>query len=385
MKAIEELCAAVERRLQRTWHHTLVGEDAHWPCRFPLGRPSGEALRSDFGSVQDWVWQWQQWADTHGLTLEYVTRRTGGTVESVPAHVTIPGVDTAATVAGEGWPARLRRGRTRLNVLRTEFPQHSDLGRVVRTVDGYSETDFEVLCKAARWFQTRRGGGLSPRQVPIEGLHSKWLNNHQATVADLAGVEDLGLVEVRATPIHFTYLDPAHRAGGGRRHDSVCPGDAAMVPAYWPEVVLITENKDTAILFPELERAVAVQGGGKAGPSLLAQVGWLRDAPRMLYWGDLDADGFEIVHDYRSQGVPVETVLMDLATLHGYARFRAETDPRGKPLKPNKRRELPLLTETERDVYWALTEPGGAGPVRVEQERIPLTVAREAVARWLRG
>lgn len=102
---------------------------------------------------------------------------------------------------------------------------------------------------------------------------------------------------------------------------------------------------------------------------------FLLDAARIFYWGDLDARGFEIANEYRRFGVRIETVLMDMAALNRYAAFRAETDERGRPLKRSARKTLTHLTSSELEAYETLTDPEWSGPIRVEQERIPLKVA----------
>ncbi|MEU4516718.1 DUF3322 domain-containing protein [Nonomuraea wenchangensis] len=61
-----------------------------------------------------------------------------------------------------------------------------DRAAVVRAADGYSDTDFGLLCAAAAWFRVNSDSGLTPRQVPIEGLHAKWLNTHRPLVMALA-------------------------------------------------------------------------------------------------------------------------------------------------------------------------------------------------------
>ena len=381
MKAIETLTGQIERRLERTWHLGLAGDQEGWPYRFNLGKVPSATLTADFRAVQEWTFGWRDWARQHELELEDVKRRTAGIPESLPSHVTVSDLDTAARIVGNGWPQRLRTGRRRLNSLLARFPDHSAPHRVLRASQAYSEADFDLLCTAALWFQDNAGSGLSPRQVPIEGLHSKWLNSHRATVLDLAGVEELGLVEVRAPEVNFTYIDPDYRSGPGRVHDSVVPGDT-MTPAYRPQVVVITENKDTSILFPPVASGISVQGHGSAGASLISRIPFLAGAPHVFYWGDLDARGLEIVNEYRRFGVDVETLLMDQATLERYARFRADTDEHGRTLKRSTRKTLGLLTTEELAVYLRLTEPDSDDPIRVEQERIPL---RDAAARVVRA
>jgi hypothetical protein len=225
--------------------------------------------------------------------------------------------------------------------------------------------------------------GLTPRQVPIEGLHAKWLNTRQPVIGILAGIESLGLLPRHPQRIHFTYLDPEHLAGGGRRHDSATVGDV-MRPAYLPEIVLISENKDTAIHFPPVPKAVAVEGAGFGGAPAIASFDWLTAAPHLIYWGDLDPSGFEIVDRFRQAGLPVRTILMDLPSFEEYERFGTSTDARGNPLGTPVRQDLPHLNECERAVYDELTAPEWTRVRRVEQERVPLTVAvakiRERIA-----
>jgi len=287
-------------------------------------------------------------------------------------------IDAAARLCGSAWTARLARGRARLATLRThQFA--GDLVRIVRDVDGYSDLDFDLLCSTADWFRDHgeTARGLTPRQVPVPGLQAKWLNTRHATIATLAGLPDLGLMPPHPARIHFTYLDPDHRAGGGRWHDSASVGDA-MSPVYAPRVVIITENKDTAVGFPPLPGGISVEGAGTGG-STPAAVGWLRACPTIIYWGDMDADGLGILNGYRAAGLDVRSILMDVPTYDAYAEFGTNLDVKGNPIKVADRRTLTHLIEPERELYDRLTDLARTGYRRVEQERVPLAVAVAAV------
>ena len=152
-------------------------------------------------------------------------------------------------------------------------------------------------CGSSTATQTSLARGLTPRQVPIPGVHAKWLQAHRAAVLALTGLDDLGLLANHPARIHFTYLDPDHRADGRRLHDSATVGDT-FTPAYQPEVVVISENKDTAIHFPELAGGLIVEGVGRGGRTV-ASFPWIREAPLVVYWGDMDRDGYEILNGYR--------------------------------------------------------------------------------------
>lgn len=376
MKLPADAVAAVERLLDRCWHLCVAGDASWWPYRVPLGRPTRDEVTHQFGQVQEWAFYWQEWADSRDLTLEWEGRRSGASHDQLPTHLLVPDVDAAASLSPV-WQQRLARGRRRHAMLAARFPG-APIAGVVRAVDTWTDVDVALLAEAADWFNKHPASGLSPRQVPVEGLHSKWLAGHGSQVLAITGLRSLGLVEPRSTPVHFTYLDPAHRAAGGRRHDSVVPGDTSL-PAYLPRLVLICENKDSAIMFPDQPSAIAVQGGGKAGPAFIPTVDWMASAPDLVYWGDLDAAGFEIVNSYRQSGLRIRTILMDPPTLAEYRQFAATTDTKGRLLGREPRKELPLLTSAEREAYHAITDPDGGWPVRVEQERIPLKAAATAL------
>ena len=292
----------IRRRLDNTWHtHLELVTDpgsASWPHNFPLGSVSRADLEKNFDHYRVASLTWQQWAAARAVTLLNASRLVFGTAQRVPTHVAVPDIDTAARIAGPDWTDRLDRGRRRIAAL-SAASFNGNLIRAVRDVDTYSDTDFDLLCTTAAWFRGHAdtAHGLTPRQVPIAGLHAKWLNTRHGLIAALAGLDQLDLLPRHPPRIHFTYLDPHHRAGGGRWHDSATVGDF-MTPAYHPAVIVISENKDTAIHFPPLAGGIAIEGAGFGGGTAAA-VDWVRTCTTLLYWGDLDAAGLEILNGYR--------------------------------------------------------------------------------------
>ncbi len=151
-----------------------------------------------------------------------------------------------------------------------------------------------------------------------------------------------------------------------------------MTPAYTPLVVIITENKDTAVGFPQVPGGIAVEGAGTGGGTAAA-IDWLRSCPNVIYWGDMDADGLAILNQHREAGLAVTSILMDIPTYDTYAAFGTNHDIKGNPITVSTRRKLDKLTHAERELYDRLTDPAWPGYRRVEQERIPLNVALDAV------
>jgi len=56
------------------------------------------------------------------------------------------------------------------------------------------------------------------------------------------------------------------------------------------------------------------------GGRTFASFGWVVEAPVVLYWGDMDADGLEILDGFRSAGVPVRSIFMDTAFFDRWER-----------------------------------------------------------------
>jgi hypothetical protein len=256
--------------------------------------------------------------------------------------------------------------------LRSSQPGCAQIAWVLRSIDGYTDLDFELLLTVADWFTTNTAGGLTPRQVPIPGVHAKWLNTHGPAVEALTATP-LRLAPRHPARIHFAYLDPNYLASGRRRFDSAAVGDT-MHPAYKPDIVVITENKDTAIHFPQTPGGVAIEGCGY-GAAVVAAFNWIVSAPTLVYWGDIDAAGFEILDCYRRDGVPAVSILKDIHWYSTYAPWGTFHHPNGEPIGTTDRKPLPNLTESERSAYHAVCDPVAGLPPRVEQERIPLQVA----------
>jgi hypothetical protein len=378
MKTPQQATEEIRSRLEKRWHLAMTdAPGGDWPCRVALGTPPKATLEADFQKARTWARTWEDWAAQRQLTISWSPRLVLGTTQPMPTHLEIPDVDAAARICGQDWPRRLARGRYRLPLVRAGSPL-ADHAKIIREADSMCDTDFTLLLDAARWFSANTAAGLTPRQVPLPGFHGKWLNGNQALIRALTGKDDLGLIN-RPTRVHFTYLDPEHRASGGRNHESITIGDS-VEPAYQPELIIILENKDTAVYFPPVPKGISVEGEGAKAPGTIPLIQWMRQCPYVIYWGDIDAKGLCIVNDLRTAGIDVDTMLMDYATYEAYEQYGAWTDEKGRPVPCSPRRNLLALTPDENLLYLHLTDPAWERVRRVEQERIPLHVAAECLA-----
>lgn len=386
MRTVQDVQRLIIQRLEKHWSDSVLAEargdpDPRWPWTVTLTNLDGQTLNERWSDVWRWILDWNSWAETFGCTLTGTNRRVGGATRSIPTRVTIPDITTAAAATtGADWPERLDGARTRARILHDEFPETLTSG-LLRGAFALSDVDFDLARTAAPWFRQHNAVGLTARQVPIAGLHAKWLDRNMRIVTGLSGRTELGLV-TRPSRIHFSYLDGGWIRQGNRRRDSVALDEPHQSPGYQPRVILITENKDSALFFPEIDGGIVIEGNGNA-VIRLAKIQWIVACPRIFYWGDLDAHGLVILDRLRSTGIDVESILMDQTTLDGYAPYASPTFVDGGALPVGVPAPTPFLTDTERNLLERITDPAWKGPRRVEQERIPLDTAHRELLQAL--
>ncbi len=382
LKSTAEVKDELARCYERLWAEEAAGcGSVAWPLGFSLGRCSKKELEDRFVEVCERADELRSLAATLGLGLEHATRIVCGTKQTIPVRLTVGSMDLLAGAARRKQDfACARRRATRLS---RDFPQlgPADVARLLREMRRSvpEDVDFDLACRAGAWFAQNDARGLTARQVPLEGFHAKWLDaaGRRSVVARLAGLDELPLAE-RPAQVRFTYLDPDYLARGLRRHDSWVVGDACALP-YEPQVVVICENRDTALWFGQVEGGLSVMGDGFAAINNLPRLAWVGDAPLVVYWGDMDAAGLEILDGCRQAGIDCKSMLMDIAAYERYRAFGTATDAHGRALAPKEPRPTPCLSPAERELYLRLCDPAWTGPRRIEQERIPLSAALAAL------
>jgi hypothetical protein len=133
--------------------------------------------------------------------------------------------------------------------------------------------------------------------------------------------------------------------------------------------LFVVENEITYLAFPRVANALVVFGSG-FGLASLRPLPWLV-GKEIVYWGDIDTHGFDILNRLRSRFDSVRSILMDEATLLAHrGQWVAEPSPTNRP--------LPNLTEAEAALYGDLVEDRFGPTIRLEQERVrPSLLERE--------
>ena len=125
-----------------------------------------------------------------------------------------------------------------------------------------------------------------------------------------------------------------------------------------PSYVVIVENLINFLTLPAIPDAVSIFGQGFA-VHLLHQIQWLQQC-HILYWGDLDVHGFEILSDLRGLFPHTRSVMMDQQTLDTFQAYI-------KSGVQSRTTRFDHLSAAERQVAHTLVEHHW----RLEQEHIP--------------
>lgn len=339
--------------------------------RIALHPPSEREVLEQQAEVFVWRDAWTAACGEPGVAVEWATRswsRVG--TQSVPLRVSITGADALAQFGGSASADAWARLRDRVATAIAELGGGAAVTAAVRShataLTAYADAEFETVLAVARWLVDHPVEGMRPRQLPIRGVDSKWFGSHRAVVSALvlatSGRESLGIVgdaqQFRVRLLDERILPDAPRSFGA---------PIAELAALRIEcaTVLVLENLETLLALPPLDDVVAVHGFGFSAAEL-ARVPWVTGS-RTLYWGDLDSNGFAILHRLRSAIPAVSSVLMDEDVL---LQHRDLWVPEPKPARGN----YATLDSFEQA---ALDRLRDEGDVRLEQERIPWAFALE--------
>lgn len=223
---------------------------------------------------------------------------------------------------------------------------------------------------------------LYPRQMPIAGVDSKWLESRKGLISELVvtiqgdstGDRDFfrrcGL-RPQPQPIRMRVLDPKLRERLGGLGDISSPCEEVANIGIQPVYVFIVENLQTGLAFDDLAGTVVIMRLGYA-VDVLSRIPWLHQA-QCIYWGDIDTHGFAILNRARTYLPNLETVLMDESTLMSHRDLWVEEKDQ------HSSTTLSLLTSTEQELYQSIKGNTCGQQVRLEQERIRWNEAWRAI------
>ena len=140
------------------------------------------------------------------------------------------------------------------------------------------------------------------------------------------------------------------------------------------DTVFVVENEITYLAFPTVPNSIVVFGSGFS-LAALQDIPWMYRR-EIVYWGDIDTHGFDILHRLRTQFDSVQSIMMDLQTLLAH--------PRQWVIEPSPTsRALTNLNDAERALYHDLIEDRYGPAVRLEQERVRFSWLQQALHPWM--
>ena len=374
------------RRLRRSWperrRRELCG-DAEWPVRIALGPPTEAEAAAAMGTFRDWTAAWERWSTPAEVEWEERAWARVGR-QRVPRRLVIGSALRCAEIFGSAPDWQLVVARR--DLVRRDLPALVSCAAYAawhEHVGTLSEGDFARLISVVSWLIAPRERPVQLRELPIPGVHTKWIEANEALVrewvAAAKGIDPAagtaavcGLAETPVT-LRVRLLAPELRAAVGGLRDIEAPVEQLAELRLQPRGVLVVENLASARAFDDVP-GVAVVAGLGAGVSLLSELAWAREVP-WGYWGDLDTHGFAILHRARTVHAATESLLMDSETLLRHRELWG-TEPRQHTA------DLELLTADESEVYSGLREHRWGDRVRLEQERIDWRLVVPIVNRW---
>tara|TARA_R110001592_G_scaffold176503_4_gene416430 strand:+ start:169316 stop:170491 length:1176 start_codon:yes stop_codon:yes gene_type:complete len=206
-------------------------------------------------------------------------------------------------------------------------------------------------------------------QVPVD---TKFVERHEATLRQWLDK----LLPASGININETRLARRYGFRDGQTHHSLrlldpvlceelnLPFDELSLPLRYLKslnvrncYIFIVENNLNLLTLPPFLRGLAIRGEGNA-VTRLEELSWLNQN-QLLYWGDIDVEGFLILSRLRNIFPHVISIMMDLETVHRHEVAVVK----GNPTKP----DLPVnLTEQETEAFEYCLK----NQRRLEQERI---------------
>lgn len=232
---------------------------------------------------------------------------------------------------------------------------------------------WESIIKVCNYFKNFPKPNLYIRELPAN-VHTKFIESNQSIIAELLDIiiqnhinsnekefEKRFNLKFREPLVRFKILDKEISQSFFSNLDDISIPVSQFESLKLPlKQVLIVENKTTlytTLTLPKMDKTIAIFGQGNAVTNI-QNAKWLSDIT-VLYWGDIDVHGFEMLSRIRKHFDHTKSVLMDKTTFDKY--FENDSG------KPTTDTTTLSLTDNERELYNLLKTNNW----RLEQEKIP--------------
>lgn len=340
---------------------------------FPLDLPCGKIPYDDYQELKEAVQQLLKGSKEQagcGYQVELIQRnnRKYG-MQSLPSRIVfetetdyLKFIQKEQEVADFQYAvARIRKELPDLNIWLNQNPK-----KVVKQLGNW-----ENLFRVCVYFQNNPKPNLYIRELPIN-VHTKFIEQNQGILKELLSAilpDDAIEREENDFEKRFglRYAEPSVtirvldknlqvKYGISTSEMSILISDlkSRSLQGYR---FIVTENLMNFRTLPDLSNSFAIWGMG-FNVAILKDVEWLTDC-QIIYWGDLDAQGFEILSLLRSYFPQTISVMMDRETFDKFQEFAVLGTV-------SKIANLSYLTSEEHDLFSDLSKQ----TIRLEQEKI---------------
>jgi hypothetical protein len=391
---VEQLVSTLQKRWNTGRYLRAYAARARWESiTLPVNGPSAGDLLDHFDEARKWAAEFERDAGagrpgSERFSIEYRTLRGRNLgVNRIPARMRIDSFDQLCELLDR--TEEVRALDSLLVQTRDRIPSASPwvAGHPLVAL-GYRDV-WDKALTTVEWITSRENCGLYLRQIDVAGVNTKFVEGHQKLLDELlTAVLPPDRIDRSWPRADFTRRFGFLSKPGytrfrllGRNVSGFSSGVTELtlrtdeLAKLAPDVttVFVVENEVTYLAFPDVANAIVVFGSGFA-LTALEDLPWLH-GKEIVYWGDIDTHGFDILNRLRGRFESVRSMLMDADTLLAHTeQWVLEPTPTS--------RALPYLAADEASLYRDLVE-GLHGPsIRLEQERVRFSLLHRALLPW---
>jgi hypothetical protein len=269
--------------------------------------------------------------------------------------------------------------KTSIEKIIKAFPELKDwiIKNPKKVIDNTNE--WESILKVFQYFKQNPKPNLYIRELPIK-VHTKFVERNQSVIKELLDIlvseyinqnekqfEQRFNLKYAKPQIRFKILDKEISRKFFSGLDDIAIPVSQFESLNLPiKKVLVVENKTTlytTLTLPKMNEAIAIFGSGYSVYNL-RNAKWLNNL-ELLYWGDIDVQGFEILSQFRTYFPQTKNVLMDKQAFDKFFE-----DDKGTPTNISTKLNL---TDEEQQLYDIVKTNNW----RLEQEKIPFDYVNE--------
>ncbi|CAG0989781.1 MAG: DUF2220 family protein [Candidatus Methanoperedens sp.] len=365
--------AGIRKKAERLYYEyltALLKSELFFPIEIPFGKPNHTG---DYVIIKNEVEELINGSKDklgYGYKFElerFNTRKYG--LQSLPSRIYFENeIDYLKYIKKE---KEVSEFKIAISQIRESIPSLNDwinknTSKVIDNIGKWND-----ILKVCEYFQKINKPNLYIRELPIE-IHTKFIEENKGTLKQLLDFllpneairKDESEFEKR---FYLRYDEPLIR---------VRALDQSLLAKYnlsfsdfsVPIIIfndlkiengrfIITENKMNFLTLPYLKDTFGLFGGGFR-IEILKQIDWLKKS-NIIYWGDIDAQGFQILSQIRSYFPCTKSVMMDFKTLNLFQQFIVSGTPTNAAIN------LQNLTTEEKELFDFLNETN----CRLEQEK----------------